>query len=134
MDHDEPVRIAQELLARLGSGASPEEVALLFSPDAVWEIPGDVGALPWLGRQQGRAAAANFVRDSAALLERLRFEVQDILGGDGKAVILGELASRVKATGKLIETAFAVVLTVSGGQITHLRMFEDSFAVAAAAR
>ena len=63
MNHDEPVRIAQELLARLGSSASPEEVALLFSPGAVWEIPGDVGAFPWLGRQQGRAAAANFVRD-----------------------------------------------------------------------
>ena len=64
MDHDDPVRIAQELLARLGSGASPEEVALLFRPDAVWEIAGDVGALPWLGRQQGRAAAASFVRNS----------------------------------------------------------------------
>lgn len=134
MDHDEPVRIAQELLARLGGGAGPEKVALLFSPDAVWEIPGDVGALPWLGRQQGREAAANFVRDSGALLERLRFEVQDILGGDGKAVILGELESRVKATGKRIETAFAVVLTVADGQITHLRLLEDSFAVAAAAR
>ena len=30
--------------------------------------------------------------------------------------------------------ALAVVLTVAGGQITHLHLFEDSFAVAAAAR
>ena len=96
--------------------------------------PATSAPCPGSGASRAARAAANFVRDSAALLERLRFEVQDILGGDGKAVILGELASRVKATGKLIETAFAVVLTVSGGQITHLRMFEDSFAVAAAAR
>ena len=134
MDPDEPVRIAKELLTRLGNGASPENVALLFSPDAEWEIAGDVGALPWIGRQKGREAAASFVRDSGAMIERLRFEVQDILGGNGKAVILGELASRVKGTGKIIETAFAVVLTVSGGQITRFRMFEDSLAVAEAAR
>ncbi len=44
-----------------------------------------------------------------------------------------ELASRVKAIYKLIKTAFAVVLTVSGGLITGLRMLDDSFAVAAAA-
>jgi uncharacterized protein len=49
-------------------------------------------------------------------------------------VIVGELASRVKSTSKTVETAFAFVLTVSGGEITRFRMLEDSFAVSRAAR
>jgi len=39
-----------------------------------------------------------------------------------------------KSTGKILETAFAFVLTVSGGKITRFRMLEDSFAVSRAAR
>ena len=124
---------AKELLARPGSGVGPEDVALLFSPDTDWEIAGDTGALPWLGRKKGRAAA-DFVRDLRKRIERLRFEVDDTLAGKDRAVILGNLASRVKSTGRIIETAFAIILTVSNGQITRLRMLEDSFAVARAAR
>jgi hypothetical protein len=45
-----------------------------------------------------------------------------------------DLALRVKTTWNLIETAFAVVLTVSGQQITRLRMLDANFAVATAAR
>jgi glycerol-3-phosphate dehydrogenase len=33
-----------------------------------------------------------------------------------------------------VETAFALMLTVSGGDITSFRMLEDSFAVSRAAR
>lgn len=49
-------------------------------------------------------------------------------------VILGELATRVKRTNRTIEGPFAIVLTISGGRITHLQMLEDSFAVSQAAR
>ena len=36
--------------------------------------------------------------------------------------------------GKTIETAFAIILAVSGGEITRLIMLEDSFAVSQATR
>jgi hypothetical protein len=130
----ENIGVAGEFLARLGGGASPEEVAKLFSPDADWEIPGDIGALPWIGRKKGREAVADFVRDSRGLIERLRFEVQGMFADDHRAIILGELASRLNSTGKTIETAFALVLTISGGQITRFQMLEDSFATSEAAR
>jgi ketosteroid isomerase-like protein len=81
-----------------------------------------------------RSAAADFFRDVRRLIEPLRFEIHDVLTNDSRAVIVGELASRVKSTGKTVETAFAFVLTVSGGEITRFRMLEDSFAVSQAAR
>ncbi|WP_080931470.1 nuclear transport factor 2 family protein [Xanthomonas arboricola] len=69
----------------------------------------------------------------AARLEPAQFEVRRILADGETAVALGELASRVRASGKLIETPFAFVLTVRQGQIVHYRMLEDSHAVAVAA-
>jgi ketosteroid isomerase-like protein len=49
-------------------------------------------------------------------------------------VIVGELATRIEATGKIIESAIAIILTVFDGGISRFQMLEDSFAVSRAAR
>jgi ketosteroid isomerase-like protein len=49
-------------------------------------------------------------------------------------VILGSLASKLKRTGKVVTTDFAIVLTISNDQIIRFQMLEDSFAVSRAAR
>ncbi|ATS22658.1 ketosteroid isomerase [Xanthomonas phaseoli pv. phaseoli] len=126
--------IAQNFLEKIGSGASPETIAAMFSADLQWHIPGDPSALPWVGRRSGRGAVEAFVRDSSTMMERLRFEVHDLLASNDRAVIVGELASRITATGKLIETPFTIVLTITGNDISQFLMLEDSFAVAAASR
>ena len=134
MSIKETNRIAEEFLARMGNGATPDDIAALFSADLAFEIAGDVGALPWIGKKNGRQAAADFVHDLRKLVEPIRFEVHDIVANYKRAVILGDLASRSKRTGKVVETAFAFVLTIAGDEITHFRMLEDSFAVSQAAR
>ena len=63
----------------------------------------------------------------------MRLDIDDILASDTRAIILGSLASRVKQTGKVIETFFAIILTIADGQITRFQMLEDSFAVSRAA-
>ena len=134
MSREQNSRIAQELLASIGQGADPDEIAALFSGDVQFEIAGDVGALPWIGQKTGRNAAADFFRDTRRLTQPVRFDVQGILADDSRAVILGALASRVSATGKIIETAFAIILTIANLEITRFQMLEDSFAVSRAAR
>jgi ketosteroid isomerase-like protein len=126
--------IAQKLLASIGQGADPDEIATLFSGDVQFEIAGDVGALPWIGQKTGREAVSDFIRDTRRLTQPVRFDVQAILADDSRAVILGALASRVSATGKIIETAFAIILTIANLEITRFQMLEDSFAVSRAAR
>jgi ketosteroid isomerase-like protein len=49
-------------------------------------------------------------------------------------VTIGELASRVKKTDKLIETEFVLDMEIENGLITRFRMFEDSYAVSEACR
>src|SRR5713101_2563789 len=110
MSQNETLHLAQKFLGRMGSGAEPTEIAKLFSETLEWEIAGDTGALPWIGHKSGRAAITDFVRDSRAMIERISFEVHDILASDKRAVILGSLASKLKRTGKIVTTDFAIIL------------------------
>jgi hypothetical protein len=134
MTQQENIRIARELLAGIGERRDPAVIAAGFSDDVLVEIQGDEGALPWIGRRSGRSAVADFLRGVRTNTEPVRFDVTEILASDDRAVIVGELATRIKATGKMIESAFAIILTVKDGLIARFQMLEDSFAVSKAAR
>jgi ketosteroid isomerase-like protein len=134
MTQEQTVRIAEQLLAQIGSGAEPDEIAGVFSTDVQFEVPGDVGALAWIGRRTGRGAVSEFIQGTRLLLERVRLDVEGILANDDSAVILGDLASKLNATGRIIESPFALILHISDGKIARFQMLEDSFAVSRAAR
>jgi ketosteroid isomerase-like protein len=127
MTQNRNIAIAQQLLAGIGEGRPPETLAAMFAEDLRFEIQGDDGVLPWVGHKTGRQAAADFFRDIRLLTEPVRFEVEDILGSPNRAVIVGELSTRIKSSGKIINTQFAIVLTISGDKITRYQMLEDSF-------
>jgi ketosteroid isomerase-like protein len=134
MTSQDNLRLAQRFLDKLGTGASPEEIAALCTPDLDWNIPGDSGVLPWVGHKTGSAAIADFVRDTQTMIERESLEILDVLGSSERAVIFGHLQSRITATGKLIDTAFAIVLTFAGDKVASFLMLEDSFATSKAAQ
>jgi ketosteroid isomerase-like protein len=134
MSQEKNRRLAQQLLSEMGKGSDAEAISMLFSVDARFEIAGEVGLLPWLGRKTGRKAVADFVRDTRTLIERIRFDVHEILASDARAVAVGELASRIKATGKILTSEFALILTFSNGEIKSFTLLEDSFALSQAAR
>ena len=134
MSHLQNIAIAQKLLEGIGGGHDPAEIAALFDADLVFEIQGDDGVLPWIGRRTGRQAIADFIRDIRALTEPVAFDVEDILASERRAAIIGALQTRIKATGKIAATQFAIVLTISGDVVTRFQMLEDSFDVAKAAR
>src|SRR5580658_3403882 len=106
------IAIAQKLLEGIGSGRDPAEIAALFDADLVFEIQGDDGVLPWIGRKTGRQAVADFIRDIRALTEPVGFDVEDILASDARAAIIGALQTRIKTTGRITATQFAIILTI----------------------
>lgn len=126
--------LARRLLADMSAGLAPEQIASLFAEDAQFEVPGDDGVLPWIGYRSGREAAANYVATTRALTELLEFSVAEILASGSRAVIVGERAARIRSTGKVVETAFAIILTTVKGRIARFQMLEDSFAVSLAGR
>ncbi|MGF6920353.1 nuclear transport factor 2 family protein [Paraburkholderia sp. 40] len=134
MNMQENIRVAQQFLEKIGSGASGVEIAALCTPDLDWNIPGDSGVLPWVGHKTGREAMSDFVRDTQTTIERVRLDIKDVLASDERAVILGHLQTRINATGKLIDSAFAIILTFADAKIASFLMLEDSFATSMAAR
>jgi ketosteroid isomerase-like protein len=134
MGHQHNVAIAQKLLEGIGGGQDPAEIAAPFDADLLFEIQGDDGALPWIGRKTGRQAVVDFIRDIRALTEPVTFDVEDILASDSRAAIIGALQTRIKATGKVTATQFAIILTITGDVVTRFQMLEDSFDVSKAAR
>jgi ketosteroid isomerase-like protein len=134
LNQEKNIGIARQLLAGLVEGKEPGAIAALFGENVIVEIPGDSGALPWIGRTVGRKAVADFIQGLRSMTEAVKFDAQDITASAARAVIVGELATRIKATGKVIESPFAIILTISGDNITDFRMLENSFAVSQAAR
>ena len=134
MSQDKNVAIAQAVLEGIGGGKDPADIAALFDERLLFEIQGDDGVLPWIGRKTGRSAIADFIRDMRAMTEPVSFEVEDILTSESRAAIVDALETRVKATGKLIRSQFAIILTVSGDLVTRFQMLEDSLDVSIAAR
>lgn len=134
MSEEETLRITQRLLADIGTGVAPDEIADLFSTDVQFEVRGDMGALPWIGRRTGRTAVSDFIRDTRSLLDRIRFDVEGIMAKDDRAVIFGHFISKVNTTGKIIDSPFALILQIAAGKLTRFQMLEDSFAVSQAAR
>lgn len=135
-----PREIAERYFERMAAlWAAPDDpqtlaaILELFAEDVDWDIPGNLEAVPWIGPRRNREAVGAFYRELVAQIVPERFEVKRMLADDEAAVALGELASRVKATGRLIESPFAFVLTVKEGRIVHYRLLEDSHAVARAA-
>jgi uncharacterized protein len=134
MSHQQNIAIAQTLLEVIAGGRDPAEIAAMFDADLLFEIQGDDGVLPWIGRKIGRGAVADFIRDIRALTEPVTFEVEDILASNNRAAIIGALQTRIKATGKITATQFAIILTITGDFVTRFQMLEDSFDVSMAAR
>lgn len=133
MPHD-PRALIVELFRRVGSGEPVEHIAALVSEQVDWFVAGDTQSVPWIGRKVGKAGAAQFYAQIREQIASEAFEVREILVQGERVAALGMLVSRVIRTGKLIETEFCFDFTVADGQITRFRMFEDSFAVAQAAR
>lgn len=134
MNKNDTLHVAQEFLRRMGGGAEASDIASLFNENLEWEIAGDTGALPWIGKKHGRIALVDFVDGLRSLTEPIAFDVLDIFTSDKRAVILGSLATKLKRTGKIVKTDFAIVLTIANGEIARFQMLEDSFAVSQWAR
>ena len=133
MARTDNIGIARELLGRLGSGAEPAAIVELFAEEMTCDIPGDTSAFPWIGRQSGTQAVVSFLAETTEKLERIRLDVDEVLASDERAVVLGRLASKVRRTSKVVDTAFAIILAISEGRITRFQMLEDSFAASQAA-
>ena len=118
-------------LQRLAAG-EPEALAALLVEPVDWDIPGNRAAAPWLGRRTTRDGVADYLRLLRASVQPIGVKIQHLLVDGEVAVVVGEFASRMLATGTIVESPFSMLFVVRDGLIVRFRLLEDSFAVAEA--
>ncbi len=112
-----------------------DALAALFAENIDWDIPGDTAAVPWIGKRTTRAEArAFFEEDVPKYLLPDRFDVDGTFADGNRAVRTGRLRTRVRSTGKWIESRFVQEFTVENGRITRYFLHEDSWQVAEAVK
>ncbi|GAA2203852.1 nuclear transport factor 2 family protein [Nonomuraea monospora] len=126
----------QELLRRIGEGDA-ERVAELFAEKSEWRFnwPAEGHpAVPWIRPRSSRADVAEHFRMLGAyhVPELNGTSVARILVDGDDAVVLGDIAQTVAATGRSYTSPFALHLTVTDGLITRYHIYEDSLTVARA--
>jgi ketosteroid isomerase-like protein len=104
-----------------------------FDENVKWITPGPED-LPIAGSRTGRQAVADFFRVLDELFEFQRFEPKEFLADGDRVVVLGEDTVRVKATGRVLDFAWAHVSTLSGGKVVHFQEYGDVSALVAELR
>jgi ketosteroid isomerase-like protein len=132
MSEQENERVVQAMFAAFGRGDIPGVLDRL-AEDIEWHIAGP-SELPFAGLHRGRAEVARFFETFNQTSEFEAFEPQEYFSRGDRVVVLGHERQRVKATGLVVETDWAMVFTLSGGKITRFHNFVDTHAVAAAHR
>lgn len=132
METEQSRKTVIQLFDDLARGRTPGELAAHFAEDVDWFIPGDVDTVPWIGRKSGRAGVAEFYQQLADHVVAERFEIRSVLAEAERCVVLGDLVTVVRATGRRIESEFVFDIEVRGGLITRYHMLEDTWAVARA--
>lgn len=81
------------------------------------------------GTYHGHDGVRRFVAGLAEAFEPQSFTLDKALADGDSAVAWGHLRHRVRATGRLFDSAWAVVCRLKEGRIAHYRFFEDTAAL-----
>ncbi|HTF53323.1 MAG TPA: nuclear transport factor 2 family protein [Pseudonocardia sp.] len=110
-----------------------EGAAKLFAEQVDFSIP-SAPRIPWIPAVDSPAGMLEFFTLVPRHLDSKRFEILKVLADDQDAVVLGDLVSTVRSTGRDIVTPFAIHLSVRDGKIHRYHLYEDSWAVAEAVK
>ncbi len=103
----------------------------LLADDVKWQFQGP-SAIPFAGAHYGKEGVAQFFSTAGATLEFQQFEPREFITQGDTVVVVGYERSTVKATGRLVEQEWTHIYTLKDGKITHVRLFEDTAALASA--
>lgn len=111
------------------SGATPEELAGLFTENGELSIPGDTKTVPWIGKRTGRKGVADSFRLLKANIKPVKLNFTDMLSKGDRVVLLGNLESQMIKNGKVMKSDFCIDIVVKNGLLAYYHILEDSFEV-----
>lgn len=103
-----------------------------LTDDVRWFEVGPQDLIPTAGTRKGREQVEEFFATLEASEDVQSFRPQHFVAQGDTVVVLGELESRVRSTGKLINSPWVHVFTLRAGKISEFRSFYDSAAAVTA--
>lgn len=98
-----------------------------------WITPGPAD-LPTAGRRRGLDEVRDFFRIVGEMYEFERFVPHTFVEQGDRVVVLGDDVVKVKATGKVIEEAWAHAFTFKAGKVVAFQEYLDTAAMVAETR
>ena len=108
-----------------------DAVMKAFDPNIEWYSPGPA-ELPTAGKRRGQAEVSQFFAALDGFVEFQRFEPKEFLAAGDKVIVLGQDTSRVKATGRVVESEWAHVHTIHNGKVARFHEYSDTSPLVAA--
>ena len=129
MNTDRSVQTVKSFFAAVSAGEG-EALLALVAEDIAWIIPGD--GWPLAGTHRGRAGVARLLETASATMETST-EVREIVAQGDRVLVIGVATGKVKATDKPFVDDWVFAITVRDGQLTSVREYVDTQALARAA-
>lgn len=127
MNEQQNVDVVRKGYDAFGRG-DMETLLSLFDENIEWVSPGPP-ELPTAGRRTGRQQVAEFFSKVNEVFEIQRFEPKTFVAQGDRVVVLGEDTSRIKATGKVVDSEWAHVFVIRGGRVASFHEYGDTAAV-----
>ncbi len=124
MDEQANVRVVEGMFSALRRGDITGVLDRL-SDDIEWRIAAP-SELPYAGIHRGRDEVAKFFQTFGQAAEFEEFQPREYLAKGDKVVVLGHERQRIKASGQVVETDWAMVFALRDGRIARFRNFVDS--------
>jgi len=103
-----------------------------LTEDVRWFAVGPPNLIPTAGSRKGREQVGEFFAVLEASEDVQTFKPQHFVSQGDTVVVLGELKSRVRSTGSLINSPWVHVFTIRDGKVSDFRSFYDTAAAVAA--
>jgi uncharacterized protein len=131
MSTEENVQIVKDFFAAMGS-TNKQALLALVAEDIEWIIPGE--DWPLAGTHRGRAELAAVLQKASEEVETTYPEPPEFVAQGDRVLVVGVATGRIKATNKPFKDDWVFDITVRDGQVTKIREYIDTQALARASQ
>jgi uncharacterized protein len=129
MSTQENVQIVKDFFAAMG-GSDRQDLLALCAEDIEWIIPGE--DWPLAGTHRGHAGLTDFLQKASETVETSFPEPPEYVAEGDRVLVVGFARGKIKATNKMCEDHFVFAITVRNGNLTNIREYIDTQALARA--
>ena len=123
------VQTVKDFFAAISCG-DRERLLALVAEDIEWIIPGK--AWPLAGTHRGHAGLAQLLKTASEKVETSVMAYHEYVAQGDRVLVVGFASGKIKATDKAWEDHWIFAITVRNGQITNIREYIDTQALARA--